>query len=228
MTFAPQVVKLSLTALPILWSEFDKISNFTNPRLHNFIAEMPSMSDPIHDRGKQMEDLFFKQRDESLLEKMRSEQEDKEHREQLISASGIDHESVIDALVDVGIHADSLTAVSMIPLVAVAWADRMMESKEVDAILAAAESVGITKGTASYELLNGWLKVQPSPDLLEAWKGYVAAVQDRIDVTAANQLRASVLGRAEEIAKAAGGFLGFGNKISESEQKVLDDLAAAF
>ncbi|MEL7498113.1 MAG: hypothetical protein AAFN77_10915 [Planctomycetota bacterium] len=186
------------------------------------------MTDPIHDRGKQMEDLFFKQQDEALLQRMRDERGSKEKQEQLSHACGITDSAVIDKLVEVGVTADSLTSVSMIPLVAVAWADKMMEATEQTAILDAAHSVGIEKGSASHELLAGWLKTQPSGELLDAWKGYIKAISEKIDATAMSQLKNSVLGRAEDVAKAAGGFLGFGNKVSEVEQTVIDDLKSAF
>lgn len=186
------------------------------------------MSDPVNDRARKMEELFFKKQDVELLERMRAERADKEISDQLMAASGIDNGPVIDALVSVGVTADSMTSVSMIPLVFVAWADRQMEDTEKVAILSAAASVGIKEGTASYQLLAVWLEHRPDHDLLDAWKGYIAAVQDKIEVVAGTQLKNSVLGRAEEVAKAAGGFLGLGNKVSDVERKVLDDLSAAF
>ena len=186
------------------------------------------MSDPIHDRGKQMEDLFFKQKDEALLEKLRAEQDAKEQRQLLISVSGIADGEVIDALIEAGVSAESMTCISMIPLVAVAWADRKMDEGESEAILKAAESVGIDRGSDGFALLVSWLADAPEPSLLDSWKGYVAAVLEKIDETKAGQLKTSVMSRCEEVAKAAGGFLGFGNKISDAEQKVLDDLATVF
>ena len=42
------------------------------------------------------------------------------------------------------------------------------------------------------------------------------------------ELRDDLLQRAREVAESAGGILGFGGKISKQEQKVLDELAAAF
>jgi len=186
------------------------------------------MSDPIDERGKAMESLFFKQRDQVLLERMRKEQANKEIRDQLADASGIADSGAIDAMLKIGISADSLTAVSMIPLIAVAWADWEMDGREQEAVLQAAEGAGIDKGTSSYDLLASWLKTRPGADLLDAWKGYVKSIQASMDPTASNQMKASVIGRAEMVALAAGGFLGLGNKISQVEQGVLDDLAATF
>ena len=184
--------------------------------------------DPIHDRGQQLENLFFKQQDAKLLERIRQESENKEQREQLQHASGISDQAALDGLVAVGVTADSLTSVSLIPLVAVAWADRRMEYAEKVAVLKAAETVGLEKDSSGYQVLEGWLANKPSQELLDAWKGYVAAVKEKLDSSAFSQMQSSIMGRAEEVAKAAGGFLGMGNRVSESEQKVLDELAAAF
>ena len=186
------------------------------------------MSDPIHERGKAMESLFFKQRDQVLLERMREDQANREVRDQLADASGVSDSAVIDALLKVNISADSLTAVSMIPLIAVAWADWEMDDREQEAVLQAADGAGIDKGTASYDLLAKWLKTRPGDDLLDAWKSYIRAIHGSMDPAASSQLKASVIGRAEMIALSAGGFLGLGNRISQVEQNVLQDLAATF
>ena len=41
------------------------------------------MSDPVNERGKLMESLFFKRQDEELLEQLREKRKDQELREQL-------------------------------------------------------------------------------------------------------------------------------------------------
>ena len=46
--------------------------------------------------------------------------------------------------------------------------------------------------------------------------------------SARGALKEDLLGRARAVAEAAGGLLGFGNKVSKSEQAVLDDLEEAF
>ena len=65
-------------------------------------------------------------------------------------------------------------------------------------------------------------------ELLDAWKSYIAAVKESADATAFGQLKTKVLATAQTVAESAGGLLGFGNKTSDAEKKVLDDLASAF
>jgi hypothetical protein len=186
------------------------------------------MEDSLHERGKAMEDLFFKQTDEKLLKNMRHELAAKEMRDALHEASGISDKGVLDELIGAGITPDSLTSIAMVPLVVVAWADKVMERSEKAAILQAAEDAGIKTGTASYTTLESWLNKKPSSELLDAWKAYIVALKPTLDGAAYTQLKHSIVGRAEKVATAAGGFLGIGNKVSEVERKALDDLASTF
>ena len=116
----------------------------------------------------------------------------------------------------------------MIPLVAVAWADRKMEANEREAILKAATEAGITAGSASYAILEKWLDEQPDDQLLASWSDYVGAMKSELDAEAVSQLKSSIVSRAESVAKAAGGFLGLGNKVSDTERGVLNKLESAF
>ena len=68
------------------------------------------MSDPIHDRGSKLENLFFKQRDEVLLEQLKAAKQAQQDRHDLSVVSGVDDEQAIAALVEVGVTADSMTS----------------------------------------------------------------------------------------------------------------------
>ena len=186
------------------------------------------MSDSVNERGNLMETLFFKRQDQALLQRLRDQRKDQELRDQLEDASGLKDTDALDALIHVGVTADSLTALAMIPLVAVAWADREMQAAEKAAILSAADSAGINKDTPASELLAAWLTERPDGELLDAWKSYIAAVKESVDASAFGQLKNKVLSTAKAVAESAGGILGFGNKTSDAEKQVLDDLASAF
>lgn len=186
------------------------------------------MDDALHSRGKALEDLFFSEQDKKLLENLKAEIASKEQSEALSTASGIEDEATLKALVDCGITPESLTSVSLIPLVAVAWADKKMEDAEKAAILQAADVAGITTGSASYETMQSWLEKQPGPELLETWKAYIGSLKASLEDAAINQLKSSIVGRAESVAKSAGGFLGLTSPVSGAEEKVIAELNAAF
>jgi len=187
------------------------------------------MSDEfLGDRKKALEDSFFAKENERLLEQLRSEKAKLAAKEALREASQIQDEAVISSLVDLEIGPDTWTALSLIPLIEVAWADGVLEDKERRAILEAATDAGIRPGKASYELLETWLGEKPDGRLLEVWGEYVVGIAGRLDESGKRTLRDEIIGGARRVAEAAGGILGFGSKISSEEQAVIDRLEQAF
>jgi hypothetical protein len=145
----------------------------------------------------------------------------------LSDACGIKNPAVLEGLVNANISAETITALTLVPLIAVAWADGKIAPKERAAIFSATESAGIEPGSVCRQLLEAWLTDPPGPELVEAWKAYVRALSVSKSAAAIETLRDDVLGHAREIATAAGGILGVGS-FSKSEKAVIDDLASAF
>ena len=185
------------------------------------------MDDSLLNRGKSLENKFFRDKDQQLLEKLKAEMAGKEAKDALAAASGITDQAVLDALTANNVTSESLTSVSLVPLVAVAWADGKIDDKEQEAILKAAEGAGISADSASHGLVSGWLKEKPGDDLLESWKAYVGGLKGSMPEEAFGQLKTTVLKRAKDVADAAGGFLGVG-KTSDAETKVIEELEKAF
>lgn len=184
--------------------------------------------DELHERGQALEDLFFKGVDAKLLAKLKSDLQAKEEREALGHALGIGDSAALDALLAQRINAQTMAALAFVPLVMVAWADGVLDSQERAAIEKACAEEKICAGSTQFTLIQQWLQSKPSPDLLQAWKRYMAAMQQHVDATALHQIKNTVIGRAQNVAMAAGGFLGLGRKVSDAEQRVLDDLSRAF
>jgi hydrophobe/amphiphile efflux-3 (HAE3) family protein len=134
---------------------------------------------------------------------------------------------LVDRLAGMGIAADTITALTLIPLVEVAWADGRMDARERLAVLAGAEAVGIARDSASFELLRIWLETPPGPEVRLAWQEYIRAVCQELSVEGCLRLRAAIVGRARDVASTAGGFLGVG-AVSRSEERVLEALEQAF
>ncbi|MBW2418385.1 MAG: hypothetical protein JRH19_07550, partial [Deltaproteobacteria bacterium] len=63
---------------------------------------------------------------------------------------------------------------------------------------------------------------------LQAWKDYTVALLGFLGDEAREALGRDMLERAREVARATGGLLGLGRRISDEEQAVLDELEAVF
>ena len=175
-------------------------------------------------RKLELEEEFFRKQDEQLLKSLRQQVETKEKRKALASALGISDEALVDRLQELDVSTETLAAISLIPLIAVAWADGSIDAKERGAVMAAAEQEGLEKGHPGYQLLQRWLEQKPRPRLLEVWKHYVSALGEGLGDAPRAALKQTVLGHARAVAEAAGGLLGLGSRISKAEQAVLDDL----
>jgi hypothetical protein len=182
------------------------------------------MSDKIlGERRQALEDSFFAKRDQKLMEELKQQIK----LENLGCVCGITDPEVLEALVKANIGAETLAALTLVPLIAVAWADGKLASEERDAICSATESAGIESNSVCRQLLDSWLAEAPGPELVEAWKGYIQALSASASSAAVDTLRDDVLEHTHKIATAAGGVLGLGT-ISKSEQAVIDDLVSAF
>jgi len=135
--------------------------------------------------------------------------------------------SLSETLAGLGIRTETLAALILIPLVRVAWADEHLDAEERSAVLRGAESVGIAQDSPSHALLRAWLEERPAPGVFEAWREFVTALCARLSIEGQLGLREDLLGRAREVAGAAGGFLGV-RSISRREEAVLRDLESAF
>ena len=187
------------------------------------------MSDEfLGDRKKALEESFFAKQNAQLVEQLQAERQKKEAKAALAEASLIKDEALLDKLVDLELGADTWTALSLIPLVEVAWADGVLDPKERGAILEAAVNVRVMPGKPSFELLESWLSARPDAELLATWAEYIVGLCQHLDPAGRTQLEKEILGGARRVAEAAGGFFGFGKTISDAEQAVIDRLEKAF
>ena len=184
------------------------------------------MSAVFDDRAKALEDRFFADQDAALVQQMQVDLVGDDRRAGLAAASGLTDEATLKAIDELGVKPETLAALQLIPLVAVAWADGQIQTAERNAILAAAEDCGIGGSPAARKLLVSWLDRNPGSELVDAWKGYAAAMLASLTPEAADVMRRRMLAGARDVATAAGGFLGIGS-ISDEEKAVLDDLSAA-
>jgi len=136
-------------------------------------------------------------------------------------------DTVLDKLVELGLKANTIAALSLAPLFAAAWAAGGIQDNGRTAILQGAHGKGLEAGTDGYELLTNWLKSKPTTALFEAWEAYIKALASQLNDEQNRLLRNQIVGFAKMVAAAAGGFLGIG-KVSADEEKALGRIEKAF
>jgi hypothetical protein len=186
--------------------------------------------DSLRESSQKLEDLFFAERDREKLEALRRKMAEEARVTELAAASGIENDEVLKQLHALDIGPDTLAALTLVPLIEVAWADGTLDDRERQAIFqaAAAEGIGPEGDDPAHTLLTSWLAKRPGQELRAAWFEYVRAFCARLSPEACDELQRTVLGRARSVAEATGGFLGLGNRVSPSEAQVLADLLEAF
>lgn len=177
-------------------------------------------------RRRALEDAFFHQRDAQLLQRMRDEARLEARCSELQNALGIGDVAVAEHLAKLEVNCASISALSLVPLIRVAWSDGRVAPRQRKAILAAVVHAGLDQCSTSFECLQGWLDAEPDAGLTQLWREYIEALWPLLPARDRQSITEGILTRAKEVAEASGGILGLGNKISAAEQKVLDQIAA--
>ena len=113
--------------------------------------------------ARTLEREFYAKEDERLLEKLRK----KEKREALRELVQVEDDAFLERLIELGIGPETVLALTLVPLIAVAWADGTLDGRERDAIIKAAEEKGVSPETAGHQLLETWLSRRPERELFQ-------------------------------------------------------------
>lgn len=183
--------------------------------------------DPIGERGRSLEDEYFRRRDQEILEQAQDEQRAADRRQQLAAALGIDDEAVVTALIAFGVDAATAPLVELVPAVQVAWSDGGLsaaERAEIERLMSQRQLQ--SSGVAGSRLMAGWLAEQPSGDLYRAATTALRLRLAGLGVDERRHLATQIVGDCTAVAKASGGLLGMG-ALSRAESDSIRDLAAA-
>ena len=181
----------------------------------------------LEERGRALENQFYEKENQQKLAAMKVKLDGQKTKDELRKASGMTDDAVLDKLVGLGLRGNTIAALSLVPLIQVAWADGVIQANERTAILQGAHGKGLEQGNPGYELLETWLKTQPEDDLFTAWEAYIKALASQLNDEQNRLLKNQIVGFAKMVAASAGGFFGIG-KVSAQEEKVLHRIEAAF
>lgn len=185
------------------------------------------MNSIIGTRGRSLEEAFFRQREQELIAVMKRDAVIAERRKILAEASGITEPQILDEFYELGLHAEALASIALVPIIEVVWADGHMHPEERRAVLAGVEKHGIAKDSPAHVLVEHWLHKRPGPRLLKLWGKYMLSLLPTLSTEGQHLLKKSVIGHSRAVAEAVGGFLGL-SRISLKEQAMLNELEQIF
>lgn len=179
--------------------------------------------DIIQERGRSLEDDYFRKKDRELIDKIQRAAEAERVRSEVGRAAGLTDPALAQELLDLGFTAETVTLLPLVPILQMAWAEGGVSQSERDLIVRFARSRGIAEGTAADLQLTSWMTSRPGEAVFARAGRLIRAV---LDSGADPDLNADdLVAYAEKIASASGGVFGIG-KISSEERKLLAGLAA--
>ncbi len=189
----------------------------------------PPMPEKLEEQRRALEDAFFAPEIAAAhAERLRLRELADAAIDALAEASDIGDRKLLRELFRVGIRAETLAALTLIPLIEVAWADGVMDEREKRAVLAGARSTRMAEDGPSYALLALWIEDRPAPGMFKLWREYVGSLCRNLSDEEIDRFKDNILRRTRDVAEAAGSFLGFGNNIARQVAAILSELHASF
>lgn len=160
---------------------------------------MSSESEMLRDRARALEREFFRSEPAPLTEPP-PQSASQESAQEAMTGVGITAPEVLGRLMVLDINPRIVTALSLVPLVEVAWADGSLDLAERRTILERVEPPGFAPGSIERAVLEGWLARRPGPRLFAAWAELVRGMCAQMDRTAVAALKRGLLDQARAVA----------------------------
>ena len=179
--------------------------------------------DIIQERGRSLEDDYFRKKDRELVEKIQRAAEAERARADIGKAAGLSDPALADELLGLGFTAETVALLPIVPIVQVAWAEGGVSAAERDLIVRFARGRGIAEGSAADTQLSAWMSARPSEEVFARAGRLIRAMLD--SGGSAGVSPDELVAYCENIASASGGVFGIG-KISGEDRALLSTIAA--
>jgi len=120
---------------------------------------------PLAERGRALEDDYFRKKDRELIDKMRQASAAEVARQELSAKSGVQDPQMLQELQALGFTSETVALLPLVPLVQMAWAEGGVSDGERKLILQLARTRGIEEGSAADRQLAAWLSSRPDPQV---------------------------------------------------------------
>lgn len=169
------------------------------------------------------EEAYFKaleiEQRRKLREKLEAAAKDMADKQAIADSLKTDDLSLAERIKALGFSGESAGVFDLLPLVHVAWADGTVQKGERAAILRVLEARGVTSGSEGFVLMESLLEEQPSDEYMAQ---SLAVLKELVG---AGGRSAEIVDLCQQVASAAGGFLGLVGKVDDQERALIDQIA---
>ncbi|MGH8187173.1 MAG: hypothetical protein ACREUC_11465, partial [Steroidobacteraceae bacterium] len=181
--------------------------------------------DMIRERGRSLEEDYFRKKDKELIERMRHAAAAEQSRGEMGRKTGLDDPELLKELEELGFTPDTVGLLPLVPVLQMAWAEGGITSAERDLLVKVARSRGVDAGSAADRQLSAWLDRRPDPVVFASAGRLIRAMLDAGSPESGSLSAEELVRYCEKIAAASGGILGIG-RISAEEKALLSTIAA--
>jgi hypothetical protein len=181
--------------------------------------------DVFAERGRALEEEYFRKKDRELVDKMRQAAAAEQARADMGTKTGLTDPAMLKDLEELGFTPDTVALLPLVPVVQMAWAEGGVTPAERAMIAKLAHARGIEPGSAADRQLTSWLDHRPAEHVFVHATRLIRAMLDA-SPQGAGFTADELVRYCESIADASGGFLGI-NKVSADEKEILASLAGA-
>ena len=192
--------------------------------MHLRRVALSTEKNPFETLSKAHEDSYHLNHDEVLIEKFRAQLAKRKATEGLQAKTGLTDASILARLSDLGITADTLPILHLLPLLDVAWADGEIQETEKNLLLEAAHLTGVTSGPA-LKLFEGFLNQPPEQELVAAATDFISLLLCVLTEQEQQVIKTNLVDFAWRIADACGGVFGLWGRVEDSEKRALTRIA---
>jgi hypothetical protein len=182
--------------------------------------------DAFAERGRALEEEYFRKKDRELVEKMRRAAAADQARGELSKQTGVSDPAVLAELQELGFTADTVSLLPLVPVLELAWAEGGITPAERQMLVSLARSRGVGDGNAADRQLQAWMTTRPAPEVFAKAGRLISALLASGAGVAQGLTADQLVAYCEQIASASGGLLGLPIRaISMEERNLLTRIA---
>jgi hypothetical protein len=189
--------------------------------------------DSLRERGRALEDEYFRKQDLELIEKMRIASAAEDTRRDLGVMSGLNDPKILDELATLGFTPETLALLPMMPVLQVAWAQDGVASGVTEAERRLLISLARTRGVAEHSpadmQLSRWMTESPGATVFAGATRLIRALLDAHQTGPLEIDPADLVRWCERVAEASGSLLNFISvrRVSPEERMILKNIKDA-